>query len=88
MGDEMKKKPKSQRKSQIDAVTKYRKLHYDRISFDVKKGVKSQWQDVAHQHGYKAFSEFLIRCVQKCIDENLVPIPLAESENGDTIVNN
>lgn len=79
MSEEKERIPKSRRKSQIDAVTKYRKKNFDRVVLDLHKGIKDTWQLEAEARGFKSLSAFIRDCVQKEIDD---------SENDDTIVNN
>ncbi len=56
--------PKSRRKSQIKAVTKYRKKNFDRVVLDLHKGIKDTWQSEAEARGY-TLSAFIRYCVEK-----------------------
>lgn len=56
--------PKSRRKSQIKAVTKYRKKNFDRVVLDLHKGIKDTWQSEAEARGY-TLSAFIRFCVEK-----------------------
>lgn len=59
--------PKSRRKSQIKAVTKYRKKNFDRVVIDLHKGIKDTWQSEAEARGF-SLSAFIRYCVQKEIE--------------------
>ena len=59
--------PKSRRKSQIDAVTKYVKANYDRVVLNLHKGTKDRWIVEANKHGYKDLAPFIRYCVEKVI---------------------
>lgn len=81
MSAEKERIPKSRRKSQKDAVKKYRKEHYDRISLNIPKGKREIWLAKALERGFKSLTPFIISCVNK-------EIGIDDSENSDTIVNN
>lgn len=57
--------PKSRRKSQIKAVTKYRKKNFDRVVLDLHKGIKDAWQSEAESRGFDSLSAFIRYCVEK-----------------------
>lgn len=57
--------PKSRRKSQINAVTKYVKANYDRVVLNLHKGIKDTWQAEAEKRGYGSLSAFIRYCVDK-----------------------
>lgn len=64
--------PKSRRKSQISAVTKYTKEHYDRIVLNVHKGTKDRWIAEAKEHGFEEngvpnLSAFIRHCIETFI---------------------
>lgn len=67
MGTKKEKIPKSRRKSQIDAVTRYVKKNYDRVILNLRKGEKQRWQESASERGY-TLSAFIRHCVEKEID--------------------
>ncbi len=60
--------PKSRRKSQIKAVTKYVKANYDRVVLNLHKGDKDRWIQEARQHGFdNNLSAFIRHCVETFI---------------------
>lgn len=69
MDTKKEKIPKSRRQSQLDAVRKYRKAHYDRISLNVPKGKKEIWLSKALEHGFDSLTPFIISCVENCINK-------------------
>lgn len=70
MNEKNERIPKSRRKSQLMAVKKYRKEHYDRISLNVPKGTKDIWLNKAMEHGFKSLTPFIISCVENCINKS------------------
>lgn len=68
MSEEKEKIPKSRRKSQINAVTKYRKENYDRVVLDLRKGIKDIWQAESDARGFDSLSAFIRFCVEKEIN--------------------
>ena len=62
--------PESRRESLINAVSKYRKENYDRISLNVPKGTKDLWHKEALERGFPALTPFIISCVQNCINKS------------------
>ncbi len=75
--------PKSRRKSQIKAVNKYAREHYDRIGLYTPVGTKDRWTVSAKEHGFDSLAPFVRYCVEKVIASGV-----DDSENNDTIVNN
>lgn len=71
MSEEKERIPKSRRKSQIDAVTKYRKKNFDRVVLDLHKGIKDTWQSEAESRGFKSLSAFIRYCVETVIDSGV-----------------
>ena len=64
--------PKSKRKSQIRAVTKYVKANYDRVVLNLHKGTKDRWIAEAKEHGFVEngvpnLSAFIRHCVESFI---------------------
>ena len=57
--------PKSKRKSQIRAVTKYVKANYDRVVLNRHKGIKDTWQAESESRGFDSLSAFIRYCVEK-----------------------
>lgn len=68
MSGEKERIPKSRRKSQVDAVTRYVKKNYDRIVLNLRKGEKQRWQESASERGFDSLSAFIRHCVEKEID--------------------
>ena len=78
--------PKSRRKSQIKAVTKYVKANYDRVVLNLHKGDKDRWIQEATAHGFdNNLSGFIRYCVEKEISSGS---GVDDSGGHDTIVNN
>lgn len=71
MSEEKERIPKSRRKSQINAVTKYRKENYDRLVIDLRKGIKDIWQSESDARGFKSLSAFIRYCVETVIDSGV-----------------
>ena len=65
MSEEKKKIPKSRRKSQIKAVNKYAREHYDRIGLYTPVGTKDLWTREALSRGFDGLAPFIRYCVDK-----------------------
>lgn len=78
--------PKSRRKSQIRAVTKYVKDNYDRVVLNLHKGIKDEWIAEANKRGYKDLAPFIRYCVETVINSN--DSSLAESYKNDILSDN
>lgn len=70
--------PKSRRKSQIKAVNKYAREHYDRIGLYTPVGTKELWTREAHARGFDGIAPFVRWCVSRIIESGETPI--ADSE--------
>lgn len=70
MSAEKERIPKSRRKSQVDAVTRYVKKNYDRVVLNLHKGEKQKWQESASEHGFDSLAQFIRHCVEKEIDKS------------------
>lgn len=70
MSAEKERIPKSRRKSQIDAVTKYVKNNYDRVVLNLRKGEKQKWIDTSSERGFDSLAQFIRYCVEKEIDKS------------------
>ncbi len=80
MSEEKERIPKSRRKSQIKAVTKYVKSNYDRVVLNLHKGTKNEWIAEASKRGYKDLAPFIRYCVESVINNGEKPIDKNTSE--------
>ena len=65
MSEEKERIPKSRRKSQIKAVNKYAREHYDRIGLYTPVGTKELWTKEAQARGFSGLAPFIRHCVEK-----------------------
>ena len=65
--------PKSRRKSQIRAVNKYAREHYDRIGLYTPVGTKELWTKEAKARGFDGIAPFVRWCVSKIIESGEMP---------------
>lgn len=78
MSEKKERVPKSRRKSQINAVTKYVKANYDRVVLNLHKGIKDEWIAEQEARGFDSLAEFIRYCVDTVINSDEKPI--ADSE--------